>query len=939
MNKYTCTRWLLVPVLLVLTGLSALGQAAVTVAGRVTDARTTAPLVGVNIHVKGKIIGTSTDNQGQFSLSTSTTTPFTLVVSMVGFATQEVEVTGSRSDLNLVLQEAPVLGSEVVVAVSRVEESIMRSPVSVEKMDLRAIRETPAHNFYDGLQNLKGVDMIATSLTFKIINTRGFMFPANNRIVQRIDGMDNQAPGLNLPLGNLVGLSDLDAESVEILPGANSALYGPNAFNGVIAMTSKSPFEYQGLSAMTRLGVNHVDGRDAPPSPMYEGMIRYAKAFNNRFAFKVNLAYLKAHDWHANGLENVDPFTYREPSTPATNPAFNALNVYGDETVASLPIGPGGSPVRVARTGYLEKDLVDYDTYSLKGDVALHYRLSEGVEAIYHYKYGAGTSVYQGANRFSINNFTLQQHKAELRGADFFVRAYATLENSGDSYDSRFLGINLNRTWVQDFEGNIVDHNVADQMWFQRYGAAFGGAVAGVSSSDHATARTFADQGRLLPGSPEFAREKKRIAATTDFRRGARFDDQTRMYHAEGQYDFSRWTRRVLDVQVGGNYRLYDLRSNGTIFPDTAGNKITIYEYGAYVQGIRSLLSDRLRLISSLRYDKNENFKGFISPRASAVLTLAQDHNLRASYQTGFRNPTTQDQFIFLDVGQAILVGGVPATSRGLNLYGPGANAFGFSSAQAFGNQVQQAIAGGTSASRAVLENAHLLQQAQVDYVKPEQVQTYEIGYKGLLANRSLLVDVNYYYNRYRDFILNSVVIQPESNITTEKQAAAFDVATSRFQPFALYTNADQQVTAQGASLGLTYTARGYTFGGNTNWNRLNLGQAENPDQVPAFNTPEWKVNLTVANRSLYRNVGFSTAFRWSDAYVWQSSFIAGVNDAVIPAYYTLDAQVSYKMLPIKSILKLGGSNITNNRIRTLYGGPFIGAIYYVSITFDELLH
>ncbi|MFD3003585.1 TonB-dependent receptor domain-containing protein [Pontibacter toksunensis] len=918
---------ILLLLLLAFPGVEAFSQAAVTVSGQVTDARTKEPLVGVNVYVRDRMVGTSTDSQGHYTLSTTAGTPFTLVYSMVGYAPQEITITESRSNVDVALAEANVLGSEVVVTASRVEENIMRSPVSVEKMDVRAIREAPAASFYEGLQNLKTVDMITTSLGFKIINTRGFMSTSNNRFVQFIDGMDNQAPGLNIPIGNMVGISELDAESVEIIPGAASALYGPNAFNGVINMTSKNPFDYQGLSAMVKLGVNHVDGRDANPSPMYEGMIRYAKAFNNRVAFKVNLAYLKAHDWHANSTENVDPLSYATQGNNPNNPAYNALNIYGDEAVTSLPIGPMGLPVRVARTGYFEEDLVDYDTYSLKGDAALHYRITEKMEAIYHYKYGAGTAVYQAANRYAIKNFTLQQHKLELRGTNFFARTYSTFENSGDSYDSRFLALNLNRTWK------------SDQQWFQEYAAAYLGIVPSVEAGDHSVARGFADRGRLIPGTAEFDREKERIVGLTDFRRGAKFDDQTKMYHTEGQYDVSSWTGKVVDLQFGGSYRLYDLNSNGTIFSDTTGNDITIYEYGAYAQAIKRLLDDKLKVTASLRYDKNENFEGRFTPRASAVYTIGENHNFRASFQTGFRNPTTQDQFIFLNIGQAILVGGVPATSRGLNLYGPGSNTVSLSSVQAFGNQVQLDVIGGVNSSRAVIQNAGLLQAGEVDYVKPEQVRSYEVGYKGLLLEKSLMFDINYYYSSYRDFILGTTVVQTESDIQTNPQAAAFDIALSRFQPYQLYTNADQRVAAQGAALGATYTLGGYTFGGNANWNKLDLGEDTNPDQIAGFNTPEWKFNLNVSNRNFYRNLGFSAAFRWSDSYIWQSSFIAGINDALIPSYYTLDAQVSYKLPSLKSIVRLGGSNVTNNRIRQVYGGPYIGGLYYVSITFDELLN
>jgi len=915
------------PVLLLFTKLSSNAQSGITITGRVTESTTNEPLAGINIYVKGKVIGTTTDTRGNYSLTTVSEPPFTLVFSFVGFQTQEFSITGSRPDLNVVMSEVSALGQEVVVTASRVEENIMRSPVSIEKMDVLAIRETPAVSFYDGLQNLKQVDVVASSMGFKVINTRGFNGTNNPRFVQFIDGMDNQAPGLNFPAGNMVGLSDLDAHSVEIVPGAASALYGPNAFNGVISMTSKSPFEFQGLSAMVKVGVNHINSPDADASPLYDFQARYAKAYKNRFAFKVNLAYTKALDWHASSTENVDPLTYATLRNDPYNPAYNALNVYGDEAVASLPIGAGGAPVRVARTGYFEKDLVDYNTFSVKGDVALHYRITEGIEAIYHYKYGQGTAVYQAGNRYSLKEFVLQQHKAELRGANFFIRSYATLEDAGQSYDSRFLALNLNRAWK------------SDGQWFQEYAGAYSGLVPGVTAGNHIAARGFADRNRFLPGTAAFNNAKDSIASIPISGGGALFVDQTKMYHTEGQYDFSKWTGKFVDVQVGGNYRLYDLNSSGTIFSDTTGNDITIYEYGAYVQAIKNLMDNRLKLTGSLRYDKNENFKGRVTPRASAVLSLTENHHLRASFQTGFRNPATQDQFIFLNVGQAILVGGVPENSRGLRLYGPESNTLLLSSVQAFAAKVTADIAAGTNSSRAVIQNAGLLTPGSVPYVKPEQVQSYEVGYRGLTAGKKLLFDANYYFSTYRNFILNATVVQTPSDARTNLQGAAFDIATTRYQPYQLYSNATEEVSAQGASLGLTYSLpKGYTVGGNANWNKLALEDVTEPDQIAAFNTPEWKFNLTAGNRNLYRNLGFSVAYRWSDEYLWQQSFISGINDAIVPSFSTLDAQVSLKMPNIKSILKVGGSNVTNNRYRQIYGGPYIGAIYYVSLTFDELL-
>jgi iron complex outermembrane recepter protein len=222
------------------------------ITGKIKDSGTSETLAGVNIQVKGKVIGTTTDANGNFSLTTNTPTPFTVSVSFVGYTTEEIAITGDKV-LNISMKEQAIMGQEVVIAASRIEESVLKSPVSVEKMDIRAIKETPSSSFYDGLANIKGVDLTTQGLLFKSLNMRGFGATGNPRTVQMIDGMDNSAPGLNFPVDNIVGMPELDVESVEILPGAASALYGPNALQGLILMNSKSPFLYQGLSAAVKV--------------------------------------------------------------------------------------------------------------------------------------------------------------------------------------------------------------------------------------------------------------------------------------------------------------------------------------------------------------------------------------------------------------------------------------------------------------------------------------------------------------------------------------------------------------------------------------------------------------------------------------------------------------------------------------------------------------
>jgi outer membrane receptor protein involved in Fe transport len=915
--------------LLCFTFTSSLLLAQTSVSGTVTDTETKQPIPGASIMVKGKLAGTVTDASGKFEFTTTLTPPFTLVISLIGYQKQEVEWRDASTALAFSLAPADQNLDEVVFAASRVEESILQSPVSIEKMDGRAIRETPSMSFYDGLQNLKGVEMVTSGLTFNQINTRGFNSTGNSRFLQLVDFVDNQTPGLGFAVGNLFGSSDLDMESAELIPGAASALYGPVAFNGVLMMNTKNPFQYQGLSAQTKVGVNHINEKYANPHPLYDFALRYAKAFNNRFAFKINASYFTGLDWYATNYTDVDPGT-PETQRGDNNPARNALNIYGDDEARTLPTAG-----RVSRTGYEERSLTDYNVYSLKLNGALHYRINDNMEAIYQYNFGQGTANYTGSNRFSINNFTLQQHRLELKGANYFLRGYATIEDSHDSYNAKGLGQLINQTWVQDLNGNVVSADQADNMWFNRYEAAFSGTISGVTPGSHTAARAFADQGRFLPGTPEFEAQKQRLIKTQGLS-GAGILSQSKLYHAEGQYNLTNQVK-FIELLVGGNFRMYDMFTNGTLFDDK-DHKILIREGGAFVQASKKLLDDKLKLTASARYDKNQNFQGRMTPRASAVYTVAGNHHFRTSFQAGFRNPTPGDQYIKLNAGPITILGGVPDNSKGMNVY---ENTFTSTSLGPFFGAFGQAVAQGTPPDQAVMQAKDLLVKSNIPYIKPERVKVFEVGYKGLF-NNNLMIDINYYYNSYNDFLLNQVVMQPQSPVLGPdgkiNPNAAFDLLNGNSHLYQLYTNASDRVTSQGGTLGITYVLpRGYTAGGNVTLATFDLHHA-NPNDIPAFNTPRYRTTVTFGNSRITDHIGFNIAWRWQDAYDWTSTFNQ-LRPGRIPAYSLVDAQVSYKALPLKSILKLGANNLLNNHVYQAYGSPSIGAIYYVSITFDQLLH
>ena len=589
-------------------------QNTTTVSGQVKDASSNEPLVGVNILVKGKVAGTVTDFDGNFRLTVNDAPPFTLVISSIGYQTQEEEITQATSNLSISLAEQAILGQEVVVSASRIEQSILESPVSIEKMDIRDIQSAASPSFYDQIANLKGIDVSAQSLTFKSVNARGFGANGNNRLVQLIDGIDNQAPGLNFPVGNIVGIPELDLESVELLPGAASALYGPNAINGIILMRSKSPFEYQGLSATAKLGVTHIDGEDDDPGLYQNYGLRFAKAFNNKFAFKLNAEYLKAADFIGVDYRDQSDLVERSPENIDPNDrsglrTYNGVNVYGDPllNVGALGQGSGAEALlpldesgNFTPTGYAETDFVDNTTESFKLGGALHYRLNDNLEALVQYNFGSGSTVYTANDRFVLDDFSIWTAKAELRSNNFFLRGYRTKESSGDTYAANTLAslINVETTipaYVQTFAGTRLLGATVDQAHSLARGASDGVRQNLLDSGRY---QVLYDSLRQIPISQG----------------GAKFLDETSLTHFEGMYNFSDQID-FAEVVVGANYRRYNLVSDGTLFAlQDDGEEFDINEWGAYVQLSKSLLDEKLDLTGSVRYDKNEYFDGQFSP-------------------------------------------------------------------------------------------------------------------------------------------------------------------------------------------------------------------------------------------------------------------------------------------------------------------------------------
>lgn len=912
----------------------------------------------VSITIKDGTAGTYTDEKGNFRLTTNQKPPFTLIISSIGFEPQEVLVNNAGDMVQIDFVPASTLGVEVVISASRVPERILESPVSIERISSANIRNTPSTGYYDMLKHIKGVDLVYSSLTFATPSTRGFNGSGNARLNQIVDGMDNQAPGLNFSVGSVIGLTELDVESMELLPGASSALYGPGGMNGTLLINSKNPFRYQGLSYQLKTGIMHVDKKQLPgASPFFDWSMRWAKTIGDKFAFKIGGQFIHAKDWigidstnYQAGDQALQTYGNVKSGTRRTDPGYDGVNVYGDETVFGMqefadiaigsvtqqilagraaaglppptpaelagaltasPIGPiyqarnaGLIPTdRVSRTGYREREVVNNNTINFKLNGGLFYKVTPSIEASLQAYWGTGNTVYTGSDRYSLKDLKIGQYKLEFKHRDWFARAYTTQENAGESYNATITTRLFNERWK------------ASSQWYPEYiGNYLGARGAGLDVFNaHLTARRAADVGRPEPGSDQFNMLFDQVRKTPISEGGGLFLDKSDLYLVEGQYNFGN-TFELFDLIVGVSAKRYVLNSQGTLFADTAGN-ITIDELGGYAQASKQFFNEKLKLSASGRFDYNENFPARFTPRFTAVYKVAPDHNIRGSYQTAYRFPTTQNQWINLVVGGGtVLLGGLPELRDFYNFQTN--KPYTIASVREAGIALQT----GTPAPEALAR----LRFAEFGEYKPETMRSVEAGYKGLFAKK-ILVDVYGYYGKYENFLGRTIVLQPNQ----PNPLLVFNAGTRK--SISVAVNSNSKVTTYGYGASIDWLLPG-SFVVTASYTSDRITDVPT-GFVSFFNTPSYRLILGLSNTGFgpENRIGFNAVLRNQDSFFYESDFRQGT----VEAYTAVDAQVSYKIPSNRSMLKVGASNLFNKYYKTAFGNPEIGGIYYVSFAYN----
>ena len=856
-----------------------------------------------------------------------------------------------------ITQDSAKTLNEVIVSASRIEESIFKAPISVTKITALQLQNSPSIELISSLARYKGIDVSQSSWFVTSLSTRGFNSAKAERLLQLADNVEFMSPTSSLYGGNWMGTPDLDIDNIEVIYGANSALYGSGALNGVVLMTSKDPFKNQGITASVRGGSRSL----------FDTQIRYAQVFAKRFAFKLNANFITGNEFLGESDAAIKSVTEGGlVGSDAANNAYgspfgwNKINYFGD--IGSTITNPDftkyndGKPYRIYMPGFKESEILSANSGSkfgffgdsfkagnLRLNPSLHFKINEKTKASYEYRKSIGNGVFQSTSRFAWREMQYDLHKIEIKNDRWFVRAYSMYDYGGKAYELGGVANALQNMRITDPNNGTFPTIAANYFnaWNQIFSAArsngFGGGnLAGVFMPDAVnggvpTAFTLPNiqggqsienaaklafdltqnlqikqiQGASVP--TVFERVTQQVANSIgDLKvngttiKGAAFANTARNVDFSAQREFRFKTTNVV---VGGAYRTYLLKSNGTLFSDgiysplntEQRNAITNWESGVYGQVQQKLLNEKLTLAAAARLDAFKNFDAKLSPRISAVYSSG-NHNFRANYSTAYRAPAQLDQYIYLDYGSILLIGNTQNGFKGLN-----------------------------SAGTAPYE---------VKKLAPEKMNSWELGYKALLT-KDLQIDLSYYRSLYNGFI--GIVrfqgredgVMPEGNFTGTKTGDWAKPSTDRTRGRFIQTwaNFDKPVTTQGAFISADYRLnKNISLYGNYTWSKI----SDIKGLIAGFNTPKHKFNLG-ANGLIMKNLAYSINYRWSDTYTYFMPF----DEGKIMAFGTLDAQVNYHAKPLKTTFKLGGMNLTNSKAITVYGSAPISRIVYVGAVFD----
>ena len=678
-----------------LTSFTMLAQTTIT--GVVKDAKTGETLLGANIKVSGKALGTTTDFDGKFSLKVADAPPFTVEISMLGFVAVSVEITKNNQEVMVSLEEDATSLEEIVFSASRRRQKVQEAPASVSIITSKDILNSAAAvDPVMNLANIVGVQMQQQSANSINIEMRAGSGVFGTSTFPILDYRYLVTPSAGTFQSFQTGMSNIDIQRVEVVRGAASALYGPGVTSGVVHFMSKSPIDYPGTTVEMLGGSLSTTGMT----------VRHAfKNDNDKFGFKINVRYMKGSDFELDPVEDADFIASQQTtiSQPAivngrvdpTQPGETLL------TLADLDDNGDGNPLAT-----------EYKNYS--ANVHLEFRPTDQTTAFLSAGFANGGGLFfnsQGAGYSQGNDYWVQ---GRVQSGGLFAQLYYNYNDGGDRENPTFL----------------------------------------------------------------YASGLRQVAERNSL-------------EAQLQYNFDVPKFLNTNFTIGSDYRNSQSMTENTLYGINEDRDDYIIT-GAYLQGT-SKITDKLELTYAGRYDKfNFIDEGAFAPRVAIVFKASENHTLRASFNKANTGPSALQQNIDFPVsvlapgiadvwlsGQYapqtfssnptidLSIPGLPDLPYGTQQF-PLAYAYGAVAAPTLGalygglatnpflGVVQNffsTYAGGTGGTGQLVGYNLFNGEPMNDLVgtgrsQIETLNSFELGYKGLIANKlSIALDV-YTYER-----------------------------------------------------------------------------------------------------------------------------------------------------------------------------------------------
>jgi len=364
--------------------------------GEVVDIEQNMALMGASIRIsENRIQGTTTDLEGRFELIV-TPGRHLLQVSFLGFEPFEDEILfapGEELFITIHLRSSEILFNPVTITASRRPEKLLDAPASITVLGPRTLESRTVLTAAQHLKNVPGVDLIKTGLVTSRVVIRGFNDNLASSLLTLVDNRIARLPAVRLTALQLIPLTNGDIERIEIVLGPASALYGPNAANGVIHIITRGPFDSRGTRISLAGGEQSVR----------LGSIRHAGLFGRNIGYKFTVQYYEGSDF-----EFIDPIESEERSSAISSGA----------SPDTLLIGARDFDVRnIGFSGRLDFKLASDLLLILNGGVTQ----GDNIEV-------TPTGAAQ------VNNARISYIQARLTYRDLFFQAYGNFLNSGDSF-------------------------------------------------------------------------------------------------------------------------------------------------------------------------------------------------------------------------------------------------------------------------------------------------------------------------------------------------------------------------------------------------------------------------------------------------------------------------------------------------------------------------